>query len=234
MARVARGAGLPFPVTVAFAGRQGVVEWAGERAGEARRFVLKSRHSRRSNPVPVVGTPRELAAVAAAWADEPLVVQDFADGDGWDHKFWVIGDRVFAGLRLPPEGVAGASERPAAPTAHGASGLASTADPAAAAGSSPPVGHPPAAKRTVELPPDAVPPDWSGLVRRVGDAFGLSVYGVDLLAASAGPVIVDINAFPGFQGVTGAPEALAELAAEIVAAAESRAGAGQVTDAPLP
>ncbi|NUP30736.1 MAG: hypothetical protein HOU01_03350 [Streptomycetaceae bacterium] len=213
MARVARGAGLPFPVTRVFAGRRGVVEWAETRGGDSRKFVLKSRHSRRSNPVPVVGTPRELAAAVMAWADEPLVVQDFADGDGWDHKFWVIGDRVFAGLRLPPEGVAGASGPPDPSAAPGPSGPTSTTNPA-----DPPF----TAKRTVELPPDAVPSEWSALVRRVGDAFGLSVYGVDLLAASSGPVVVDVNAFPGFQGVTGAPEALAELAAEVVAAAESR------------
>ncbi|MGR7001931.1 hypothetical protein ACU686_34410 [Yinghuangia aomiensis] len=62
----------------------------------------------------------------------------------------------------------------------------------------------------------------------------MSVYGVDLLAAPVGPVVVDVNAFPGFQGVTGAPEALAELAAELVAAAAWRGGAGQPTAALLP
>ncbi|MFD0385226.1 RimK family alpha-L-glutamate ligase [Streptomyces stramineus] len=57
-----------------------------------------------------------------------------------------------------------------------------------------------------------LPADWIETVRRVGEVFALDVYGVDLLDADGGPLIVDINAFPGIRGQEGAPEALAELA----------------------
>ncbi|MFJ4677978.1 RimK family alpha-L-glutamate ligase [Kitasatospora sp. NPDC088783] len=44
-----------------------------------------------------------------------------------------------------------------------------------------------------------------------GEAFGLQVYGVDLLPGPDGPVAVDVNAFPGVRHQAGAPEALAAL-----------------------
>ncbi|MFE1316029.1 RimK family alpha-L-glutamate ligase [Kitasatospora phosalacinea] len=44
-----------------------------------------------------------------------------------------------------------------------------------------------------------------------GPAFGLQVYGVDLLPGPDGPVAVDVNAFPGVRHQPGAPEALAAL-----------------------
>ncbi|WP_285736717.1 ATP-grasp domain-containing protein [Kitasatospora phosalacinea] len=44
-----------------------------------------------------------------------------------------------------------------------------------------------------------------------GPAFGLQVYGVDLLPGPDGPVVVDVNAFPGVRHQPGAPEALAAL-----------------------
>ncbi|WBP88842.1 ATP-grasp domain-containing protein [Kitasatospora cathayae] len=53
------------------------------------------------------------------------------------------------------------------------------------------------------------------LALRVGEAFGLTVYGVDLLDGAAEPVIVDVNAFPGVRGRPGAPEALAGLALRV-------------------
>ncbi|MFF4950461.1 RimK family alpha-L-glutamate ligase [Streptomyces chattanoogensis] len=65
------------------------------------------------------------------------------------------------------------------------------------------------------LPLDAgdLPADWTAATLRVGEVFGLEVYGVDILDAGDGaPLIVDINAFPGIRGQAGAPEALAELA----------------------
>ncbi|MFD0527211.1 hypothetical protein ACFQ1I_08035 [Kitasatospora arboriphila] len=38
------------------------------------------------------------------------------------------------------------------------------------------------------------------------------MYGVDILDTPDGPLIVDVNAFPGIRGQAGAPEALAALA----------------------
>ena len=64
---------------------------------------------------------------------------------------------------------------------------------------------------TVPLRPEELDPRWLAMARRVGVAFGLTIYGVDVVATSRGPVIVDVNAFPGCQGMAGAPEAIARL-----------------------
>ncbi|MCX5206497.1 alpha-L-glutamate ligase [Streptomyces sp. NBC_00237] len=66
------------------------------------------------------------------------------------------------------------------------------------------------ARADLDTPPSLV--DRTDLVRRVGEVFGLQVYGVDVIGADDGtPLIVDINAFPGIRGQQGAPEALAAL-----------------------
>ncbi|MFF4820634.1 RimK family alpha-L-glutamate ligase [Kitasatospora sp. NPDC001309] len=57
----------------------------------------------------------------------------------------------------------------------------------------------------------------AALALRVGEVFGLEVYGVDLLDGADEPVIVDVNAFPGARGRAGAPEALAGLALRVAA-----------------
>ncbi|GFE23210.1 ATP-grasp domain-containing protein [Streptomyces nigrescens] len=65
---------------------------------------------------------------------------------------------------------------------------------------------------TLPLPVGELPASWTDAALRVGEVFGLEVYGVDLLDAGGGaPLIVDINAFPGIRGQAGAPEALAAL-----------------------
>jgi ribosomal protein S6--L-glutamate ligase len=43
-----------------------------------------------------------------------------------------------------------------------------------------------------------------------GAALGLEIYGVDLIASEDGPVVVDVNAFPGFKGIEGAAESIAD------------------------
>jgi ribosomal protein S6--L-glutamate ligase len=164
----------------------------------------------------VAGTAAELAAAVRGWADEPVVVQDFAAGDGWDHKFWVIGNRVFAGLRRPP-GVTGGEGSGQSAERHGTTEAAGR--PPRTKRTTRPVDVPrpassdPAGKGTVELPLESVAPGWAGLVLRTGKAFGLDIYGVDVLATPDGPVVVDVNAFPGFRGVAEAPAALAEFTA---------------------
>ncbi|MFI1279593.1 RimK family alpha-L-glutamate ligase [Streptomyces sp. NPDC020858] len=80
-----------------------------------------------------------------------------------------------------------------------------------------------AARRRSELSPGGRGPDlplslaelpagWAGLVHEVGAVFALDVYGVDIIDTGGGtPLIVDVNAFPGIRGQSGAPEALAAL-----------------------
>lgn len=48
------------------------------------------------------------------------------------------------------------------------------------------------------------------LALRVGQVLGLHVFGVDLVQTPAGPVVVDVNAFPGFRGVDGAGTVVAD------------------------
>ncbi|MBF6047630.1 alpha-L-glutamate ligase [Streptomyces sp. NRRL B-1677] len=171
MAEVALAAGLPF---VATATEASLAELAA-RGDLSYPVVVKSRRSRRDDLVARVDDPVRLAVLAAEWGGEPAVVQRFTPNDGWDHKLWVVGDHVFAGLRR--------------------SELAA-----------------PAGTGTESLPTDRLPAGWLDVVRRVGEAFALDVYGVDLLDVAGTPLIVDVNAFPGIRGQSGAPEALAALA----------------------
>ncbi|MEU8780786.1 alpha-L-glutamate ligase [Streptomyces sp. NPDC048637] len=76
---------------------------------------------------------------------------------------------------------------------------------------------------TLPLPVGELPASWTAAALRVGEVFGLEVYGVDLLDAGGGvPLIVDINAFPGIRGQAGAPEALAALALRTAVSGRTR------------
>ncbi|MFI7241453.1 RimK family alpha-L-glutamate ligase [Streptomyces qinglanensis] len=84
----------------------------------------------------------------------------------------------------------------------------------------------PAGREPAEpLAPGDLPRDWYDLALRTGAAFGLEVYGLDLVDGGGGPLIVDVNAFPGIRGQAGAPRALAELVLRKGAAARSATGA---------
>jgi ribosomal protein S6--L-glutamate ligase len=172
MAELASRAGLPFAATRTAA----TLAALAARERPAAPLVIKSRHSRRHDLVARADNAQALRDLAARWPQEPVVVQEFTENSGWDHKLWAIEGRLFAALRrseLAPGG-----RGPTRPLALG-----------------------------------DLPAGWTGLVRDVGEVFGLSVYGVDLLDTGGGaPLIVDINAFPGIRGQAGAPEALAELA----------------------
>ncbi|GAA1905635.1 hypothetical protein [Streptantibioticus ferralitis] len=68
-------------------------------------------------------------------------------------------------------------------------------------------GRVPTVTRT--LNPQQLPPGWLDLARAAGEVFDLRIYGVDILATADGPMVVDVNPFPGCRGVPGAPRALA-------------------------
>lgn len=51
------------------------------------------------------------------------------------------------------------------------------------------------------------------LARACGRAFGLTLFGVDLVASERGPLVVDVNEFPNYTGVDEAPQTIAELVA---------------------
>ena len=50
----------------------------------------------------------------------------------------------------------------------------------------------------------------------IGRVFNLRLYGVDLIMTGRGPIVVDINAFPGFRGVPGADSALVALVEHVL------------------
>ena len=56
----------------------------------------------------------------------------------------------------------------------------------------------------VEEQPIPLTSEWKKLALRVGEIFGLDIYGLDVVATSNGPVVVDINDFPSFGHVPGA------------------------------
>jgi ribosomal protein S6--L-glutamate ligase len=71
----------------------------------------------------------------------------------------------------------------------------------------------------VEVEKQLIPlrPEWRKLARRVGKIFGLDIYGLDVLEARNGPIVVDINDFPSFGGV---PNAVSLVSNHILRVAE--------------
>jgi ribosomal protein S6--L-glutamate ligase len=65
---------------------------------------------------------------------------------------------------------------------------------------------------TVAGHPVAVTPQVREIALRTGRALGLGLYGLDVIESPSGPVVVDVNYFPGYKGV---PDAGALIAAYI-------------------
>ncbi|HET8676808.1 MAG TPA: hypothetical protein VFO63_13515 [Blastocatellia bacterium] len=63
----------------------------------------------------------------------------------------------------------------------------------------------------------AVSPEMREITLRCGRAFGVDLFGLDIIVSDGRPYVVDINTFPGFKGV---PDAASALAAYIHSAAE--------------
>lgn len=62
--------------------------------------------------------------------------------------------------------------------------------------------------------PFEVPDDMREIALGCGRAFGVGLYGVDLITSGGKPYVVDINTFPGFKGVPNAAELLAAFIEE--------------------
>ena len=71
-------------------------------------------------------------------------------------------------------------------------------------------------KEGTEIEPTA---EMLALAGRCRNAFALPLYGIDLLETPRGLVVVDVNSTPGYKGVAGAAESVAELICETVAEA---------------
>jgi ribosomal protein S6--L-glutamate ligase len=65
--------------------------------------------------------------------------------------------------------------------------------------------------------PFTITPELRDIALRCGTAFGLDLYGLDIIVSGDRPYVVDISSFPGFKGV---PDAALRLADYIFAAGE--------------
>lgn len=61
--------------------------------------------------------------------------------------------------------------------------------------------------------PCPVRPEVREIALRCGEVFGLGLYGLDFVEGPDGPVVVDLNYFPGYRGVPGAAARIAEYIA---------------------
>ena len=62
----------------------------------------------------------------------------------------------------------------------------------------------------VDGEPVPVSPDIRDIALACGRAFRLNLYGLDIVEGADGPSVVDVNYFPGYKGVPGAAEAVAD------------------------
>ena len=179
MAQRMREAQLPWPETQHFSSLAHLL--AQQSLLETLPFplIIKSYYSHRGDLVAKIDTLEQLQALAPQWDQEPIIIQKFAESDGWDIKIWVIDQQVFAARRRTPL----------------------EAD---------------APKEDVPLTANEMPADWLRIALEIGRVFNMHLYGVDLLVTAQGPIIVDVNGFPGFRGVPGASSALVELVQRLI------------------
>ena len=175
---------LPWPHTQYFPSQEILLAQAGVLSTLTFPLIIKSHYSHRGDLVGKISSVEELQALAPQWSKEPIVIQEFAAGDGWDIKLWVIDQQIFAARRRTPL-IPGAS------------------------------------KEDIPLPLEDLPEDWIRITLAIGSVFNLRLYGVDLLMSERGPIIVDVNSFPGFRGVPGADEALVVLVKRLLSYSKS-------------
>jgi ribosomal protein S6--L-glutamate ligase len=63
--------------------------------------------------------------------------------------------------------------------------------------------------------PVPVTPTLAELARRCGEVFGLRLYGVDCVAGTSGPLVIEVNDYPTYRGAPGASEAIADVVTRI-------------------
>ncbi len=178
MAQRMRDANLPWPFTRSYSSLGGLLADHASLANLPFPQIIKSYYSHRGDLVAKVDSIDQLEALAPEWSQEPVVLQEFAAGDGWDIKMWVIDQHIFAARRRTPL-------------------------------------EPGASKEDFPISPEELPADWAHIAREIGRIFNMRLYGIDLLMTEKGPIIVDVNGFPGFRGVPGADSALVALVEHI-------------------
>jgi ribosomal protein S6--L-glutamate ligase len=186
MAERMREANLPWPYTRSFSTLGSLLANRESLASLPFPLIIKSYYSHRGDLVDKVDSVEQLEALAAEWSQEPVVLQEFAAGDGWDIKMWVIDQQIFAARRRTPL-------------------------------------EPDASKEDFPIAPEELPGEWAHIAKEIGRVFNMRLYGVDLLITEHGPMIVDVNGFPGFRGVPGADRALVGLVERIAQERKARA-----------
>ncbi len=178
MAQRMREANLPWPFTRSYSSLGSLLADSETLASLPFPQIIKSYYSHRGDLVEKVDSIDQLEALAPEWSQEPVVLQEFADGDGWDIKMWVIDQQIFAARRRTPL-------------------------------------EPGASKEDYPIPPEELPAAWAHIAKEIGRVFNMRLYGIDLLLTEHGPIIVDVNGFPGFRGVPGVDSALVALVEHI-------------------
>ena len=186
MAERMREANLPWPYTWSFTTLGSMLTDRDFLSKLPFPLIIKSYYSHRGDLVDKVDSIEQLGALAVEWRQEPVVLQEFAAGDGWDIKLWVIDQQIFAARRRTPLEVN-------------------------------------APKEDFPIAPEELPDEWAHITLEIGRVFNMRLYGVDLLITERGPMIVDVNSFPGFRGVPGADSALVNLVERIAQEREAKA-----------
>ena len=102
MAQRMREASLPWPYTWSFPTLENLLTRHDLLPTLPFPLIIKSYYSHRGDLVGKVDNIEGIQALAAQWSQEPVVLQEFAAGDGWDIKLWVIGQQIFAARRRTP------------------------------------------------------------------------------------------------------------------------------------
>ncbi len=102
MAQRMREANLPWPFTRSFSTLGSLLADREMLAGLPFPQIIKSYYSHRGDLVEKVDSIDQLKTLAPEWSQEPIVLQEFAAGDGWDVKMWVIDQQIFAARRRTP------------------------------------------------------------------------------------------------------------------------------------
>ena len=124
---------------------------------------------------------RDAAELAGLeWPEPVALAQELVPGDGYDRKVYGIGDEVWV-VKRP--GLLASWVNPSAPRM-------------------------PEDQRRSELVP--VTPADRELAARCRRLFGLDFYGIDCIRTPGGPVVIEVNEFPNYTGVSNASERLAD------------------------
>ena len=99
LAQRMRAGGLPWPRTWTLPTLESLLAHPELRGRAPWPLLLKSRYSRPKDLVVQVDCVEQVAALAARWGPEPIVVQERVPSDGWDLKVWVIDRQVWAARR---------------------------------------------------------------------------------------------------------------------------------------